>query len=268
MDREVILNKYEDEEKIFAAQVLDKIRIAKTRNQIVETDFLDMYKQKIAKELLCANKEKNYTFYKVDENLDKALLFVYPEKYKILFDEEKIDYSKYINIIRIKLPNELKEKYSHKDYLSGIMKLGIKREKIGDIIVFNDSADIIVKSDICEYIFENLKALTRFSKATFSIENISNLRKPQINVETKRITVSSIRLDNVVSEIANCSRTEASNLIKEQRVYINYEKEDRNSRFLNENDIIVLRGKGKFKISKMLGETKKGKVALEIEHYV
>ena len=47
-----------------------------------------------------------------------------------------------------------------------------------------------------------------------------------------------------------------------------YEKEDRNSRFLSENDIIVLRGKGKFKISKMLGETKKGKVALEIEHYV
>ena len=52
MDREVILNKYEDEEKIFVAQVLDKIRLAKTRNQIVETDFLDMYKQKIAKELL------------------------------------------------------------------------------------------------------------------------------------------------------------------------------------------------------------------------
>ena len=168
----------------------------------------------------------------------------------------------------LKYAYELKEKYSHKDYLSGIMKLGIKREKIGDIIVFYDSADIIVKSDICEYIFENLKALTRFSKATFSIENISNLRKPQINVETKRITVSSVRLDNVVSEIANCSRTEASNLIKEQRVYINYEKEDRNSRFLSENDIIVLRGKGKFKISKMLGETKKGKVALEIEHYV
>ena len=44
MNREAILNKYSNEEdRLFVAKIIDKINFAKTRNQIVATDFLDMY---------------------------------------------------------------------------------------------------------------------------------------------------------------------------------------------------------------------------------
>ena len=49
---------------------------------------------------------------------------------------------------------------------------------------------------------------------------------------------------------------------------LNYERETINSKIINEKDVIVIRGKGKFEIKEILGETKKGKIALVIEHYI
>ena len=80
-----------------------------------------------------------------------------------------------MKIIRIKLPNDLKGKYEHRNYLGALIKLGIKREKIGDILVRDDGADIIIKSDIAEYTKNDLKTLTRFQKSNIEIENIENL---------------------------------------------------------------------------------------------
>ena len=60
----------------------------------------------------------------------------------------------------------------------------------------------------------------------------------------------------------------ASEIIAGQRVYVNYENETRNSKLIETNDILVIRGKGKFFINKIDGETKKGKIAVIVEHYI
>lgn len=269
MNREELLEKYqEDEDRIFAASIIDKIKIAKTRNQIVVTDFLDMYKKKVATDVLNYSKEKNYIFYTKYEEMDKPILLIFPQKYEDIIRENKFDYSTIIQVIRVELPNELKGRYSHKDYLSGIMKMGIKREKVGDIIMFDDGADILVKADISEYIYQNIKLLTRFSKAKFKIVNLEDVRKPNITKKEIRITVQTPRIDSIVSELINCSRNEATDLIREKRVFVNYECTYRNSKNVEIGDVVVIRGKGKFKIIASQGETKKGKIALCVEHYI
>lgn len=269
MDRDAILNRYQnEEERLFVSKILDKINQTKTRNQITNTDFLSMYEQKLSRKILESQKEENYIFYLPEENLEKAMLIIYPDKCEDIFINNRFDYSKLVSLIRITLPNELKGKYEHKDYLSGIMKLGIRREKVGDILVFEEGADVVCTREISNYILNNLQQLTRFSKAKIEELNINNIRKPEIKKEEKRITVSSIRIDNIVSELANCSRVEATKIIEEQRVMLNYERETRNSKIINEKDVIVIRGKGKFEIKEILGETKKGKIALVIEHYI
>lgn len=269
MNKSTILERYSNEEdRLLAAKILDKIKLAKTRNQIVNTDFLDMYQKKISQEILNIEKEKNYIYYYPCQEAEKAMLIIYPDKYEDIFVNKRFDYSNIAKLIRITLPNELKGTYAHKDYLSGIMKLGIKREKIGDILVFEDGADIAVSNEICKYILNNLGQLTRFGKAKIEERNISEIRNPEIKKETKRITVPSLRLDSVVSELANCSRTMASEIIAGQRVYVNYENETRNSALIEVNDILVIRGKGKFCINSIEGETKKGKIAVIVEHYI
>lgn len=269
MDKATILNRYSnEEEKLLAAKILDKIKLAKTKNQIINTDFLDMYQKRISQEILNIEKEKNYIFYSPCEETEKTILIIYPEKYNEIFENNRFDYSKIIKLIRITLPNELKGQYAHRDYLSGIMKLGIKREKIGDILVFEDGADVVVSEEICKYISNNLGQLTRFSKAKIEELKISQIRKPEIKKEEIRITISSLRLDNIVAELANCSRTSANEIIKSQRVFVNYENETRNSKLINVRDVIVIRGKGKFNIARIDGETRKGKIVVIAEQYI
>ena len=67
MEKSAILNKYSnDEDKLLISKILDKIKLSKTRNQILNTDFLDMYQKKISTEILKIEKEENYIFYKPD----------------------------------------------------------------------------------------------------------------------------------------------------------------------------------------------------------
>lgn len=269
MHKTEIINRYKnDEDKLLASKILDKIKSAKVKKQIANTDFLDMYQKRIAEEILRVEKEKNFMYYYPCENTEKAMLIVYPEKYKEIFENNRFDFSQLVKLIRITLPNQLRGQYVHKDYLSGIMKLGIKREKVGDILVFEDGADIVVSTDICEYVLNNLKLLTRFSKSKIEEINIKEIRKPNIKTEEIRITVVAMRLDCIISELAHCSRTTVVKIIEEQRVFVNYINETKNSKMINVNDVIVIRGKGKFVIKNIYGETKKGKIIVIVEHYV
>ena len=210
--------------------------------------------------ILVGTSEFDTEYHSLDDNLI--------DKYMDLFENERFNYSQFVKLIRIKLPNELKGTYSHKDYLSGIMKLGIKREKLGDILVFEDGADIVASLEICEYVVNNLQQLTRFSKATITELNIKEIREPNVKKEEIRIVVASLRLDAIVAELAKCSRNVANEIIENQRVFINYENESRSSKLLSEGDIIVIRGKGKFIVKLINGETRKGKLSVTIEHYI
>lgn len=269
MDRQELISRYKnDEDRLLVSKILDKIKTAKTKNQIINTDFLNMYQRRITEEVINAEKEKNFFYYYPCENAERAMLIIYPEKYDDIFKNNKFNFSQFVKLIRITLPNQLKGQYVHKDYLSGIMKLGIKREKIGDILVFEDGADVVVSKDIGEYVLSNLNQLTRFSKTEIEELEISKIKKNNVRTEKFKITVASMRLDCIVSELAHCSRTMVVRIIEEQRVFLNYKNETKNSKIISVNDTIVIRGKGKFIIKNIDGETKKGKLIVVVEHYI
>lgn len=173
-----------------------------------------------------------------------------------------------MQIIEIILPNELQGNYTHRDYLGGLMKLGIKREKIGDIIVFNEGANIIVLNEILDFVNSNITSLTRFGKSLIQIRKIEELHKQEIKTEEIQIIVSSLRLDNVVSELIKTSRVKAEEVIIASRVFINFENILKTSKILKEEDIITIRGKGRFKIQEVIGSTKKGRLIVKVEKYI
>ena len=144
------------------------------------------------------------------------------------------------------------------------MKLGIKREKIGDIIVRNDGADIIVKKELAEYVKNNLNGLTRFQKSKIEIKNIEELIYIEPEKQVIKINIPSMRLDCIVGELAKCSRNEANKILESERVFVNFKEEIRPSKNVEEGDYITIRGKGRFRIVKILGTTKKGRISLEI----
>ena len=53
MDKQSILNKYsKPEDKLLISKMLDKMKLAQTKNSIEYTDFLDLYEQKLLDKII------------------------------------------------------------------------------------------------------------------------------------------------------------------------------------------------------------------------
>ena len=272
MNKQELLKQYsKEEDKFLVAKILDKIQFTSQKNQIQTTHFLDGYEQKIAQNVLQQVKYKTAIFYGGYKEAERKILFLFPERLfallKSTLQEEKM-IQKEMKAISIHLPNDLKGKYQHRDYLSGLMKLGIKREKIGDILVRENGADILAQEDILDYLLANLPELTRFQKAEIFPKEISKLEIVAIKLEKMTIMVPQLRLDVVISELLHTSRTKANEVISQERVLVNYEVKTKNATILQTGDLLTVRGKGKFKIGEIINQTSKGKLRVEVEKYM
>lgn len=256
--------KYKNSEfKILVAKVIDKYEFCKKRNKITFTDFLNISEKSILEKILKEEKINNYVFFGGKEEADRNVLIFYPEKISKEMLEK--NYDEILNVIRIELPHNIK--YAHREYLSGIMKLGIKREKFGDILVNENGADIVSLVEVSNYLLNGLKDLTRFQKAQINIVNINELKNIETIFENFKIIVTSVRLDNFVAELSNCSRTKAEEIIEIGKVFVNSINEFKPSKKILVNDIITIRGKGKFIFDGIEKETKSGRFLVNMRKY-
>lgn len=253
------------EDKLIIAKLMDKIKICKTRNKIVHTEFLSIYEKQIIQKELNRNKIKNYIFFGGYEGAEGEILVIYPEKLGKDIAEKNLD--NILKAIKIKLPKELEGKYNHRDYLGCVMKTGLNRNRIGDIIVHEDGAYIIVLKENAEYIAEFLKGIIKFSKSQIEVVEYYEIKTKEIELEEKQITVASMRLDNIVAETIKISRSKTEKLIKEEKVFINTKVETKGAKNVGSGDVLAIRGKGKFIIGEILGNNKKGKIIVEVKKY-
>lgn len=267
MDKQKVLNDYKkQDDKILLAHILDKIEFSKQRDKLEYTDFLDMYQISLIKNFMKKMDFENYILYGGFEDAERNVLIIYPEKYDVNMIEK--NYSKIFKVIRITLNDEEKGKYSHRNYLGGIVKLGMKREKVGDIIVADDGADILVKEEMANNLKEELAALTRFENAKFELIELEDLRKQEIKLEELSIIVPSLRLDNFVSDLAKTSRSKAVQIIDSERVFINGQNETKVSKQVKLGDVITIRGKGRFVVKEFSGTTRSGRTVVKVDKYI
>ena len=266
MNREILNDNKNKDDKILLAQVLDKVEMVEKKNKIEYTDFLDLAQIELVQKFINKIKLENYISYGGFEQAERKMFVFYPDKFNSTVVEKNL--SNIVQIIKIELPDDLKGKYTHRDYLGAVIKLGVERKKIGDIVVDNNGADIIVDKDIVKFLVENLGSLTRFSKSTITAENIDTLRPVEIKKDQFEIIVSSMRLDNVISELARCSRNKALDIINQERVFVNFESETKKTKQIKPGDMITVRGKGRFFIKEIVGQTRSGREVVSIEKFV
>ncbi len=262
MDKLMELTKAQkDEDKLLVAKILDKIKLVESRNRVENSDFLDLAQKNLLQGILEKRKVENYRFFGGYEQAERTMLVLFPNTY---MEATKI-YSQIMSVIRITLPKELWKTYEHRNYLGAIMKLGVKREKVGDILVRDNGADIVVSTDIEKFLLSSLIDLTRFKKSQIEKVDIGNINVVEKEKQILKINVPSMRLDAIVGELARVSRNDANNYIEQERVFVNFKQELRKTRLVEEGTIITIRGKGRFTISKVLGTTKSNRINLEVE---
>lgn len=153
---------------------------------------------------------------------------------------------------------------THRDLLGALMGLGIKRDKIGDILLESGSALLFADKPLADYIAQNL---TQAGKASLSVREIlyDDLDVPKVRVETVRTTVSSPRLDSLAAACFGLSRTKMAPLIESGRVFVNWKPALKGGILLQEGDVISIRGLGRGRVETFGHRTKKDRLTVTLQ---
>ena len=81
-------------------------------------------------------------------------------------------------------------------------------------------------------------------------------------------TVASLRLDSFLSIAFQTSRSSITSYIDAEKTYINGRLVTKASAQLKEDDIVSVRGKGRFSVKEIKNITKKGRIVVTINKYV
>ena len=154
---------------------------------------------------------------------------------------------------------------NHKDYLGGILAVGIERDKIGDLLVKDNTCYVPVHEDIESFLISNLD---KIGKATCKVEVLGQYESlPQFNFKEEVILVSSLRIDGIVSKLANISRAKAQLMVEQGKVMVDYVKIKDKSYEVKEDERITVRGTGKFILGSTIGSSKSGRLKVSIKKY-
>lgn len=258
MDKKIFLNSINFEDKNLMSNLYDKIILAEKTNKIIfSNEFLP---PSVWKAIL--NMKSSF-----DVEMDSYGIFEDSERKLMAFSKSLVETANYpVNLIKIINKSKFKT-LEHKDYLGAVMALGIKREKFGDLILSESGTFTAVCEDISEYINQNL---TYVGKCPCEVEIIKDFKDISLTHNSKDILIkiTSLRLDCVVSSICGLSRGKAAEIIDSGKVLLNYGELREKDKNIESQDILTIRGYGKYKILEVIGTTQKGKLKLSINKYI
>ncbi len=157
---------------------------------------------------------------------------------------------------------------THRDFMGGLLSLGIERSVIGDIAVVSESEAIVFVLDkIAPYIAAELKKIGRDRVKTEIFTPSPEYVIPR-KYESMSIVVSSPRVDGIVKAITGKSREVSADMVRAGLVELSYESVEDVSTQVRSGDILTVRGYGKYVIGDIVGETKSGRLRLTCKKYV
>ena len=155
---------------------------------------------------------------------------------------------------------------SHRDFLGTVLSVGIKREKIGDIICQTGKTVMFVGEDIAPYICEQVTKVGG-EGVTFTVGLSTPLDVTRTYKEI-RMTVASPRLDNVVKALTGLAREKAATLITSGLVSLCHQPCESVSKTVAESDIVSIRGYGRYRITSLSAVTKKDRIVMVAHKYL
>ena len=239
--------------EIFGARLQDTINISQKNKKPKFLGFLSCEEKAFAeKKLVASNVE--YTFFGGFPNAERTFLSV-----PFVLENE-------FPISALTIFYRKTDTLTHRDFLGSLMGLGIKREFIGDILIGDGLAVVFLANEIADFVYNQLSKVGRVG-VTLKKGYLEPLPQKNELLEFST-TVSSLRLDCVVSALGGISRDMACEKISCGLVSINSVVCEKITKQIEEGDILTIRGKGKFYINDSCGRTKKDKIILKYKKYI
>ena len=182
--------------------------------------------------------------------------------------EEELGYSVDFPIVCIKAePKSQKfaDKLTHRDFLGALLNLGIERETLGDIAIIDNVGYIFATEGIADFIISELRTV-KHTDVTLSLSEPP--REALSKTERRMIQANGERLDAVVAKVFSLSRDEAQLLFFRGLVFASGREISSTSYVPKRDEIISVRGKGRFVYRGYETLSRKGKLNIAIDVYV
>lgn len=258
-----ILNGIKDkDEKIVISNILDKaIKFEKT-DSVYFTNFLNLNELYNIEKILNYFSVK-YVVFSPNKDIEKKNIAFIPS---YLEDDINKIFLEHVSCIKISLNCNVR--LLHKDYMGAIYSLGVKREFIGDIIAKGNVAYFFCMKSVEGYFMYNLNSVGKYDVELKVVDMFSEeVKSLSLNFIEKEYIIPSLRVDGMLSEVYNLSRSETKEKIVKGDLFIN----DRNifypSTLINFGDIVSFKKCGKLKVGEKLRNTKSGNIVIKIYKY-
>lgn len=265
MNKTELLNKFakDPEERVALARVLDQMERAQNRAIPCATQFLSPALRAAAEPLLAAGGHPKHLFWGGFEGAERTVCVFLPdwlEQEDFLTDPEG-------PLGAIEASFVEGAGLTHRDLLGGLMGIGLTREKVGDILVFDGMAQIVALREAVPIIVSQFDQAGRYRLKLKEIP-LTDLAPAPAEIKLVHDTVAALRLDAVLASGFSLSRGKAADLISAGRVSLNHRECLKGDRTVAEGDILTCRGLGKCVLKSVGGQSRKGRIIIEIERYL
>lgn len=247
------------EDRVLLAKVLDRISAGRRRNTPAYTGFLSLREQRMVLHLVGS---EGICFFGGHPGTERTIACYLPD-----YLEESSLWEDDGPIVCLRATFYEKDKLSHRDFLGALVGCGVKRETIGDICVGEGSCDFFLLREIAPFVEQNLLSAGR-TKLHLDRIPLEEARIPIPETDLRRDTLASLRLDSVIGAGFRISRSLAVKHIEAGGTAIDGLPTMKPDKAVEQGAVISVRGLGKIRLTSVKGETKKGRIAVEIEKFI
>ncbi len=256
-----IFSHFHPDEREFVERAAEWIENAARYHEQKLTDFLDPRQAYILSTLAAREPDVQIRLEGGSEHAERRRALIAPD-YADLSQEDM-----QLTVLEITPEGQGFTELEHGDYMGSLLGLGMKRDKIGDIHVLDDGCHTVVATEIASYLNLNMNQVHRLHVMT-SLLPIEQLRAAEQELQTMELSVASMRLDGIASDVYRLSRSKILVPIKAGRCKVNWKPEEDPSHALKEGDVVSVQGMGRFKVLELEGITKKGRYRVKIGKFV
>ncbi|MFD0715153.1 RNA-binding protein [Paenibacillus sp. GCM10027626] len=251
---------FHPDEKPFVDRAAEWVERAARNHEIKRTDFLDPRQAEIVTSLANRSADVQLRLVGGYDAAERRRAIIAPD-YLVLEDEPEG-----IALIKISGGTQGRLELDHGDYLGALLGLGIKRDRIGDLHVHDEECYCLAAEEIADYINIHLRQVHRVHVLT-DIIPLSELRISAPDLEEMNLSVASLRLDGIASDVHRISRSKIVDPIRAGRCRVNWKVEENPAAQLKAGDVVSLQGLGRFRLMEVEGMTKKGRMRVKIGKY-
>ncbi|MEI7026765.1 YlmH family RNA-binding protein [Paenibacillus sp. y28] len=251
---------FHPDERPFVDKASDWVQRA-ADHTVKVTDFLDPRQAFILESLVNREPDVNIRFDGGYEGAERKRAVIVPD-YRDPEDEDI-----HLQVLEISSDDTRFSELEHGDFLGALLGLGIKRDKIGDLHVHSSKCHCLVAGEMIGFVDTELRHVHRVHVLT-DIVPLSRLEVAKVSLEEMSLSVASLRLDGIVSDVCRLSRAKVLAPIQNGRCKVNWKVVEDPSKPLQEGDVVSFQGFGRFKVLEVEGVTKKGRIRVKIGKYI